>query len=80
MTITESDNSWLKKAHCRGHDPSVFFSDDTQRAKLICNKCTVSYQCLRDALSLESKLGYRNGVVGGLTSDERYKRYGEPHV
>ena len=74
------DNAWLKSAHCRGHDPSIFFSEDTQRAKYVCGQCTVSYQCLKDCIALEDKLGHRNGVFGNTTSEERYKRYGTPRL
>ena len=74
------DNSWLKLAHCRGSEPAIFFSDDTVRALLVCQKCIVQAECLADVLTLEDKLGHRNGVFGNTTAAWRSDRYGTPRI
>lgn len=66
---------WRHKAVCRDEDPELFFPVGNSgpalaqiaKAKLVCNRCPVTSQCLRWAL----ETGQDAGVWGGLSEDER---------
>lgn len=66
---------WRHKATCREEDPELFFPvgnsgpalAQTAKAKLVCNRCEVTSQCLKWAL----ETGQDAGVWGGLSEDER---------
>ena len=66
---------WRHRAVCREEDPELFFPigttgpafDQTEQAKAVCRRCTVTEQCL--AWAMES--GQDSGVWGGLSEDER---------
>lgn len=66
---------WRHKAICRTEDPELFFPvgnsgpalAQTAKAKLVCNRCPVTTDCL--AWAIES--GQDAGVWGGMSEDER---------
>lgn len=64
---------WLRQAACRGS--SVDFHDEgirpTRRARGYCSRCPVVDSCLKATIRLEGEAGYRWGVAGGLTADQR---------
>ena len=75
----QDDATWRDDAACRDADPDVFFPDGDVRAareqvktaKLICRACPVKIICLSWALDS----GQEHGIWGGLTEDERRRRY-----
>jgi WhiB family transcriptional regulator, redox-sensing transcriptional regulator len=66
---------WRHKAVCRDEDPELFFPVGNSGpalaqiadAKLVCNRCPVTTECL--SWALES--GQDAGVWGGMGEDER---------
>ena len=66
---------WRHKAICRDEDPELFFPVGNSgpalaqiaEAKIVCNRCPVTAECL--AWALES--GQDAGVWGGMSEDER---------
>ncbi|KAB7756469.1 transcription factor WhiB [Mycolicibacterium phlei DSM 43072] len=66
---------WRHKAVCRDEDPELFFPVGTSGpalaqiadAKLVCNRCPVTTECLTWAL----ESGQDAGVWGGMSEDER---------
>ena len=66
---------WRHKAVCREEDPELFFPVGNSgpalaqiaKAKLVCNKCPVTHDCLAWAISS----GQDAGVWGGMSEDER---------
>lgn len=66
---------WRHEAICRDEDPELFFPVGTGasavaqagRAKLICNRCPVTAECLNWAL----KTSQDSGVWGAASEDER---------
>lgn len=66
---------WRHKAVCRDEDPELFFPVGNSGpalaqiadAKLVCNRCPVTAECL--SWALES--GQDAGVWGGMSEDER---------
>ncbi len=66
---------WHQQAVCRDADQELFFpasgsTAQTSAAKQICAGCPVRTACLADVMAWE-RPGYRYGVVGGLSADER---------
>lgn len=75
----EDDSSkWKRRANCKGlaNPVSIFFSQQPKAAKLICNDCHVQSQCLDYANDWEKRIGWRSGVYGGLTPNERDAKFG----
>ncbi|MBZ8176894.1 WhiB family transcriptional regulator [Corynebacterium poyangense] len=66
---------WRHEAVCRSEDPELFFPVGNSgpalaqiaKAKIVCNRCPVTSQCLRWAL----ETGQDAGVWGGMSEDER---------
>ena len=66
---------WRHNAVCRDEDPEMFFPVGNSGpalaqiadAKLICNRCAVTTDCLSGALNT----GQDSGVWGGMSEDER---------
>lgn len=61
---------WRQHAACRGLDPEIFYpgdDDEAERAKAVCNQCSVRDVCLEHALGSRE----REGVWGGATERER---------
>jgi len=66
---------WRHKAACRDEDPELFFPIGNtgpalvqiDEAKDVCQRCTVTEDCLTWAL----ETGQDSGVWGGLSEDER---------
>ncbi len=68
---------WQSQARCRGADPAVFFSSESEkchtkrarerRAKELCRVCPVLAQCRAHALAVAEPFG----VWGGLSEAER---------
>src|SRR5882757_7274301 len=66
---------WRHKAVCRDEDPELFFPVGNSGpalaqiadAKLVCNRCPVTTECLTWALDS----GQDAGVWGGMSEDER---------
>ena len=66
---------WRHKAVCRDEDPELFFPVGNSGpalaqiadAKLVCNRCPVTTECLSWALDS----GQDAGVWGGMSEDER---------
>ncbi|WJY77108.1 Transcriptional regulator WhiB1 [Corynebacterium bovis DSM 20582 = CIP 54.80] len=66
---------WRHKAVCREEDPELFFPVGNSgpalaqiaKAKLVCNRCPVTSQCLNWAI----ESGQDAGVWGGMSEDER---------
>lgn len=65
---TAGNTSWLNMAKCRGHDPELWFSkdsDDIAAATRICRTCPVTSHCT--ALSA----GADDGIWGGKKHGKR---------
>ena len=66
---------WRHDAACRDEDPELFFPigttgpafDQTEAAKAVCRRCSVTDACLAWAM----ETGQDAGVWGGLSEDER---------
>jgi WhiB family redox-sensing transcriptional regulator len=75
LTLGAADYEWRDDAICRDTDPELFFPVGTtgnalyqiDRAKEVCNECTVAVQCLDFALDTNQD----SGIWGGLTEEER---------
>lgn len=72
----ERGRHWSEDALCLTEDPEIFFpaskrNFDTERARKICVQCPVILECLQDALRMKNS--DQDGVLGGLTADERIK-------
>lgn len=59
---------WMDKAHCRDHDPEIFFASDDNHykhvittARRVCMSCPVQPECDQYA----NELGARDGVWAG---------------
>jgi len=66
---------WHEQAACRDADPELFFPEPGEHeqiaaAKGVCAACPVRVPCLADVTAWEQP-GYRSGVAGGLTANER---------
>ncbi|GII66454.1 transcriptional regulator WhiB [Sphaerisporangium krabiense] len=64
--------SWASRGACRGADPELFFPEapfpeQEARAKAVCAACPVILECRAYAV----RAGERDGIWGGLTTDER---------
>lgn len=72
---TQTGGDWLQHAVCRDEDPELFFPIGTsgpallqvEQAKAVCRRCSVTDQCLAQAL----ERGEDAGVWGGMSEDER---------
>jgi len=68
-------DEWRSRGACRGEDPELFFPTarsltvfvQLARAKAVCGRCPVSWECLRYALAT----GQQHGVWGGKSQEER---------
>ena len=69
---------WETRAACAGADAAEFFEHahyGGPRAPWIriCAACPVSDDCLRAAMEAEAGAGWRYGIFGGLTPDQRWR-------
>lgn len=87
MSVHQLDESWQRKAVCRGPRASLFFPPNhferkadrlarERQAKAICATCPVSAQCLQYAIDIREQFG----VWGGLNEVERKEHYGEEAI
>jgi WhiB family redox-sensing transcriptional regulator len=68
-------SDWRHHALCRDEDPELFFPIGTsgpallqvEQAKAVCQRCSVTSECLQWALDS----GQDAGVWGGMSEDER---------
>jgi WhiB family redox-sensing transcriptional regulator len=75
LALGSADYSWRDEAVCRDTDPDLFFPIGTtgqallqiDRAKQVCNECTVQVSCLEFALETNQD----SGVWGGTSEEER---------
>jgi WhiB family redox-sensing transcriptional regulator len=61
---------WMAQAACRDENPDLFFparGESTDRAKSICERCSVRKACLEYALRTEQRFG----IFGGTSERER---------
>lgn len=74
---------WAASAACRDMDTEVFFPDvekgllppQVAMAKAVCARCPVSSKCLAHA----ERVRELHGVWGGLTADDRRRRWSGTH-
>jgi WhiB family redox-sensing transcriptional regulator len=75
LALGTADYTWRDEAICRETDPDLFFPIGTtgqallqiDRAKQVCNECTVQVSCLEFALETNQD----SGIWGGTSEDER---------
>jgi WhiB family redox-sensing transcriptional regulator len=78
VSALRTDDAWQVKAACRGPQAAVFFppnhferkdekADRENRAKAICESCSVREPCLEYALKIKEP----HGIWGGLNELER---------
>jgi hypothetical protein len=70
----ERADSWSSRGLCRHEDPEMFFeARHVDDAKAVCARCPVLTACQRDVMEFESgkSADWRDGVVAGLTAEER---------
>lgn len=63
---------WTRHAACIGSDPELFFPErggSTTEAKAVCQRCTVTDECLAYAL----RWNIQHGIWGGLGEPARRK-------
>lgn len=65
--------TWKDRAACRGLDVALFYGQEIDNARAVCEQCPVSDECLIDTLEYERVIGkrYRYGVRAGFTAQER---------
>ena len=75
LALGTADYTWRDEAVCRETDPDLFFPIVTtgqallqiDRAKQVCNECTVQVSCLEFALETNQD----SGIWGGTSEEER---------
>lgn len=75
LALGTADYTWRDEAVCRETDPDLFFPIGTtgqallqiDRAKQVCNECTVQVSCLEFALETNQD----SGIWGGTSEEER---------
>jgi len=78
VALPTVDDTWQRKAACRGPESVLFFAPTVPeakgdrdareaRAKRICRECGVQAQCLGYALRIREP----HGIWGGLNESER---------
>ena len=75
LALGTADYTWRDEAVCRETDPDLFFPIGTtgqallqiDRAKQVCNECTVQVSCLEFALETNQ----HSGIWGGTSEEER---------
>lgn len=73
---------WRSHAECRGTDTTVFFPDSpnqTAEARKICDRCTVSHECLEFILTISDE-DDRAGVFAGTSARQRRAIRRERHI
>jgi hypothetical protein len=72
-----SSSDWADRGACRGLPQRLFIPERGGRdrdvyaePRAICEACPVRWECLDLALATEMQ-GYRKGMFGGLTPEER---------
>lgn len=68
-SVTYRDTMWMEEAACRNR-PIEEFYDEVTLGKRICTSCPVKTDCLDYSLIHEEY-----GVWGGLTENQRTRRY-----
>lgn len=71
---TRGSREWRSRSACRDQDPELFFpvprsmtvSVQLARARAVCRRCPVSWECLHYALAT----GQQHGVWGGKSQQE----------
>lgn len=77
LTLANAQYGWRRDAICRDTDPDLFFPVGTtgqalvqiDRAKEVCDQCTVKVDCLEFALETNQD----SGIWGGTSEEERRK-------
>lgn len=75
LALGTADYTWRDEAICRETDPDLFFPIGTtgqallqiDRAKQVCDECTVQVSCLEFALETNQD----SGIWGGTSEEER---------
>lgn len=75
LALGTADYTWRDEAICRETDPDLFFPIGTtgqallqiDRAKQVCQECTVQVSCLEFALETNQD----SGIWGGTSEEER---------
>ena len=75
LALGAADPTWRDHALCRDTDPELFFPVGTtgtallqiERARKVCDECTVRVDCLDFALTTNQD----SGIWGGLSEEER---------
>lgn len=77
-------SDWTSKAACRDADPRLFFPADGEskpqrkrrerKAKKVCAPCQAAGDCLAYALAYNE----REGIWGGLSPEQRARRFSAP--
>lgn len=60
--VAADGSTWRERAACSGHDPDLWFAEDTTTALDVCGGCPVAAQCLAWA----RVTGQQHGVWGGM--------------
>jgi len=77
LTLANAQYGWRSDAICRDTDPDLFFPVGTtgqalvqiDRAREVCDQCTVKVDCLEFALETNQD----SGIWGGTSEEERRK-------
>lgn len=77
LALANAQYDWRRSAICRDTDPDLFFPVGTtgqalvqiDRAKEVCDQCTVKVDCLEFALETNQD----SGIWGGTSEEERRK-------
>ena len=77
LTLANAQYGWRRDAICRDTDPDLFFPVGTtgqallqiDRAKEVCEQCTVKVDCLEFALETNQD----SGIWGGTSEEDRRK-------
>lgn len=72
--LLDPNDQWREKAACSGTNTDDFYDDrigPTRRARGRCHGCPVVDSCLATTLRYEGLAGYKWGISGGLTANQR---------
>jgi len=77
LALANAQYGWRRHAICRDTDPDLFFPVGTtgqalvqiDKAKEVCDQCTVRLECLEFALETNQD----SGIWGGTSEEERRK-------
>lgn len=77
MDGSTSAREWKAQSRCNGLDTNWFFGPGQIEARdSVCAYCPVTQECLTYTLEFEKRIGWRSGVSGNTTPEDRNRLFG----